>query len=208
MQESALLKYTTWVKSLAMHTVWSSKVPKSAMSSSPITASIMAATSITTAANRCDPLVDWWTLLYSLVDLKVWSYFDVIIFTNSARKKWECRVVSKARLTSKKLFLSTFLSTLQNQHQLDKNFPVLYLPTIVTCWAWICPCVNSPSSKRPTAKLALCLKWSHGKNLNGWESMQWGKKNKEITSLYFTKLISSSSKVPQHCLPYSYVTSG
>ena len=40
-------------------------------------------------------------------------------------------LLGKARLTSRKLFLSTFLSTLQNQ--LDKNFPVLYLPTIVTC---------------------------------------------------------------------------
>ena len=195
MQESALLKYTT--ESSRWQCILSGQVSKSAMSSSPITASIMATTSITTAANRCDPLVDWWTLLYSLVDLKMWSYFDVIIFTNSARKKWECRVVSKARLTSRKLFLSTFLSILQNQ--LDKNFPVLYLPTIVTCCEWICKCVNSPSFKRPTVELALCLKWSHGKNLNGWQSMQWGKKNKEITS--FTMLIPSSSKIPQHCLP-------
>ena len=195
MQESALLKYTT--ESSRWQCILSGQVSKSAMSSSPITASIMATTSITTAANRCDPLVDWWTLLYSLVDLKMWSYFDVIIFTNSARKKWECRVVSKARLTSRKLFLSTFLSILQNQ--LDKNFPVLYLPTIVTCCEWICKCVNSPSFKRPTVELALCLKWSHGKNLNGWQSMQWGKKNKEITS--FTQLIPSSSKIPQHCLP-------
>ena len=58
MQESALLKYTTQVKLLAMQTVWSLKVPKSAISSSRITASIMATTPITTAANRCDPLVD------------------------------------------------------------------------------------------------------------------------------------------------------
>ena len=195
MQESALLKYTT--ESSRWQCILSGQISKSAMSSSPITASIMATTSITTAANRCDPLVDWWTLLYSLVNSKMWSYFDVIIFTNSARKKWECRVVSKARLTSRKLFLSTFLSILQNQ--LDKNFPVLYLPTIVTCCEWICKCVNSPSFKRPTVELALCLKWSHGKNLNGWQSMQWGKKNKEITS--FTKLIPSSSKIPQHCLP-------
>ena len=203
MQESALLKYTMSqvVGNAYCLVIKSPQVQYELKSYICITASIMATTSITTAANRCDPLVDWWTLLYSLVDLKVWSYFDVIIFTNSTRKKWECRVVSKARLTSKKLFLSTFLSTLQNQHQLDKNFPVLYLPTIVTCWAWICPCVNSPSSKRPIVELALGLKWSHRKNLNGWQSMQWGKKNKEITT--FTKLISSSSKVPRHSLPYS-----
>ena len=151
------------------------------MSSSPITASFMATTSITTAANRCDPLVDWWTLLYSLVDLKMWSYFDVIIFTNSARKKWECRVVSKARLTSRKLFLSTFLSILQNQ--LDKNFPVLYLPTIVTCWAWICPCVNSPSSKRPTVELAPGLKWYMEKILMDGYQCSGARKTKRLHHL-------------------------
>jgi len=197
MQESALLKYTTWVKSLAMHTVWSLKVPKSAMSSSPITASIMATTSITTAAKRCDPLVDWWTLLYSLVDLKVWSYFDVIIFTNSARKKWEWQHGGQQ---SQKLFPSTTLSTLQNQHQLDKYFPVLYLPTIVTSWAQICLCVNSSSFKRPTVELALCWKKIL---LNG---NQCGGARK-IKRLHHLKSWYLRSSVPLLCFPSSKVTS-